>query len=159
MAKIKRSEFATYINIVPGGTADYALLGVGIVSANINYNPQVLEETYIHQDSGSREVESYQPDMPLEITPDTADEAADFLDTLRKSRAVLGNAETDIINVWLYEAETSGAYPAEKQNVSVQVDTFGGDGGTAVKGNYTLNYIGDPVAGTFNPTTGAFTAS
>ena len=43
------------------------------------------------------------------------------------------------------------------RSVSIQVDSFGGDGGTAVKLNYTVNFIGDPVVGTFNPTTKVFT--
>ena len=73
--------------------------------------------------------------------------------------AVLDDAETDIVNVWAYEAGGPTAYPAEKQNVSIQIDEFGGDGGSSVKINYTINFIGDPVPGTFNANTSAFTPS
>jgi hypothetical protein len=57
----------------------------------------------------------------------------------------------------MYETPAIGEYPAEKQAVSVQIEDFGGDGGASVKINYTINFIGDPVPGTFNPTTLIFT--
>ena len=78
---------------------------------------------------------------------------------LRVARATLDDAETTIVNVWAYESGGPTAYPAEKQDVSIQIDEFGGDGGTAVKINYTINFIGDPVVGTFNASTSAFSAS
>jgi len=156
--KIKRSEFKTFINTVPSGTADYALIGDGVTTGTINYNPETLTETYVHEESGTTTIERYAPTMPIEATAKSGDEAFEFIDTLRKSRATLDDAETDIINVWLYETAVSGAYPAEQQNVSIQIDSFGGDGGAATKISYTLNFIGDPVPGMFNPTTGVFTA-
>ena len=72
----------------------------------------------------------------------------------------MDDAETTIVNVWLYETAVSpGVYPAEQQAVSIQIDDFGGDGGQAAKVNYTINYIGDPVVGTFTVATSTFTAS
>ncbi|RJQ42813.1 MAG: hypothetical protein C4545_04040 [Anaerolineaceae bacterium] len=155
--KIKRSEFKTFLNISATGTADYALLGDGVTSASINYNPQTTEETYIHQDSGVTEVESYRPTMPVEATAIAGDEVFDYVDGIRQNRAVLDAAKTDIVNVWLYETPTLNEYPAEKQNVSIQIDEFGGEGGASAKINFTINFIGDPVKGTFNPTTREFT--
>jgi len=159
MAKIKRSLIATYIDTTPDSTATYSLLGVGVINGTINYNPNVLTETYIHQDTANISVESYAPTMPLEITMDDTDAACAFLDALRVARAVLGDAETTIVNVWNYESGGPTAAPAEQQAVSIQVDSFGGDGGAAAKLNVTINYQGDPVVGTFNLTTPAFTAS
>lgn len=158
MAKIKRSEILTYIDDTPS-TENYVLLGVGVITGTINMNPNVLTETEIHQDTASISVTSYAPTMPIEVTADDADDAFAFLDALRKARAVLSAAETTIVNVWNYESGGPTAAPAEQQAVSIQVDTFGGDGGTPAKLNATINYIGDAVAGTFNITTGAFTAS
>jgi hypothetical protein len=156
---VKRSEFATYLNIGTIAVPDWALLGDGITAASINYNPQTSEETYIHQDTGTTEIESYKPTMPIEATCKDGDDAWEYLDTMRKARAVLDDAVTEIVNVWLYETPTTGAYPAEKQGVSIQFDEFGGDGGASNKMSFTINYQGDPVVGTFNPTTLAWTAS
>lgn len=159
MAKVKRSQFATYINTGTKLAPVWALLGEGIVSGAINYNPQTAQETYIHQDSGTTDIESYAPTMPIDATLISDDDALAYLDGLRKSRAVLSAAVTEIVNVWLYETPTAGAYPAERQQVAVQFDTFGGDGGAKSQMSFTINYQGDPAAGTFNPTTSTFTAS
>ena len=159
MPKVKRSEFRTFLNTGTTATPVWSLLGDGITSAAINYNPQTTEEVYIHQDSGTTEIESYRPTMPVEAKAVSGDDAFDYIDNLRKSRAVLDDAKSEIVNVWLYEAAVSGAYPAERQPVSVQIDDFGGEGGQTVVINFTINYLGDPTPGTFNPTTGTFTAT
>lgn len=157
--KVKRSEIKTFINTTPATTATYKLIGDGVTSGKINYNPKTTDETYIHQDSASISVDSYAPVMPVEMIAKNGEDVFEFVDGLRKARAVLSAAETDIVNVWLYETAVSGAYPAEKQSVSIQIDDFGGDGGVAARINYTINYIGNAVLGTFNPTTATFTAS
>jgi len=158
-AKIKSSQIKTFMNTVPGGTASYDLIGDGVTSLKVNYNPKTTEETYIHQDSASISVDSYAPVIPVEMTAKIGDEVFEFVDTLRKTRAVGAAAETTIINVWMYETAVSGAYPAEQQNVSIQIDDVTIEGGVPVKINYTINYVGDAVLGTFNPTTNTFTAS
>jgi hypothetical protein len=157
--KIKRSEVKSFLNTTPLSTATYKLIGDGVTTGTINYNPKTSEETYIHEDSATIAVESYAPTMPIEATAKNGDYVFEFIDALRKSRAVLNNAETDIVNVWLYETGGPTAYPAEKQTVSIQIDDFGGDGGVAAKINYTINFIGNPVLGTFNSGTSVFTAS
>ena len=156
---VKRSQFATYLNTGTIGTPVWDLLGDGITSASISYNPQTSEEVYIHQDSGTVEVESYKPNMPVEAICKDGDDAWEYLDTMRKARATLSDAVTEIVNVWMYETPTAGAYPAEKQGCSIQFDEFGGDGGSSNKMSFTINYQGDPVVGTFNPTTLAWVAS
>jgi hypothetical protein len=155
--KVKRSQFATFMNVGTSETPDYALIGEGVLEAVINYNPQTEEETYIHQDSGTTEITSYRPTMPVDQKAVAGDDVFDFLDGLRKARAVLDDAKTDIVNVWLYEAEVTGAWPAEKQAVSISFNTFGGPGGETAVINYTINFLGDPVQGTFNPSTKTFT--
>ncbi len=45
MAKIKRSEFKTFLNTNTVLDPTWSLIGDGIVNANIEYNPKILEET------------------------------------------------------------------------------------------------------------------
>jgi len=156
--KIKRSLVQTFIDTSgSAGSETYFLLGEGVVGGKINMNPKTLEETYIHEDSASISVESYAPTMPVEQTAIGGDEVFEYVDGLRKARAVLGDAETTIVNVWAYENGGPTAFPAEQQAVSIQIDDFGGEGGTATKINFTINFIGDPVSGTFNASTKVFT--
>lgn len=159
MAKIKRSQVKTYMNTTPSTTATYSLLGDGVTSGLINMNPNVTNETYIHEDSATISVEGYAPTYPVEATAVASDAVFEFIDTLRKNRSVLDDAETDIVNVWFYETPSGDVYPAEKQTVSIQIDSFGGDGGQALKINYTINYVGDPTAGTWDVSDNAFTPS
>lgn len=156
---VKRSQFAAFLNVSSGTTPQYALIGEGVTTATINYNPQIREETYIHQDNASKDVERYAPEFPLEQTCKVGDGVFDFVDGLRKARAVENAAKTDVVLVYLYKTSTGDAYPAERQPVSVAIESFGGDGGTANKINYSLNFVGDPTPGTFDPKTKTFTAN
>jgi hypothetical protein len=157
--KVKRSSVKTFLNTTPLSSATYSLIGDGVVAGKIAYNPKVTNETYINMDSATITVDSYAPKMPVEQTAKVGDAVFEFIDAIRIARAILQDAETDIVNVWAYKSGGPTAYPAEKQTVSIQIDDFGGDGGNVTKISYTINYIGAPVAGTFNTTTSAFTPS
>ena len=151
MSKIKRSLFRSFLNTGSVGAPTWSLIGDGVTSGAISYNPKTSEETYIHEDSATLSVESYAPSKPLESTAVAGDEVFEYIDGLRKSRAVLSLAEAEVVNVWLYKAAIGGFYPAERQAVSLQVDEFGGDGGAAAKLNYAVNFVGEPALGRYNP--------
>jgi hypothetical protein len=153
VAKVKRSEFKTFLNTNTPGSPTWVLLGDGVTAGGIEYNPKTTEETYISEDSGSTSVDSYAPNFPVEASAKKGDSAFDFMDALRKSRGVGALAEAEIVNVWLYKSPgpALGFYPAEKQAVSLQMEKFGGDGGVAAKINYTINFIGEQTIGGFHP--------
>lgn len=158
MAKIKRSQVQTFLNTTPASTDTWSLIGEGVVTGTINYNPEVTTETYVHEDGATTSVERYAPNYPVEATAINGDAVFEFIDGLRKSRATLTDAETEILNVWLYETPAStDQYPCEKQSVSIQIDSFGGDGGVATKINYTINFIGDPIIGVYDVSANSFT--
>lgn len=150
MAKIKRSLFRSFLNTGTAESPIWSLIGQGVTTGAIAYDPQVEEETYIHEDNATITVESYSPNFPLESSAIQGDAVFSYLDTLRKSRKILGDAQTEVINVWLYQPDISGYFLAEKQPCSVQIDEFGGEGGSSVKINYTINFLGTPTPGRFN---------
>jgi hypothetical protein len=153
---IKRSLFKSFLNTGIVATPVWSLINTGVTSATVGMNPKTTEEVYIHQDSGSISVDSYAPTLPVEASAVNGSAIFEYLDAKRKSRAVLSDAETEIVNVWLYKGSTGGLYLAERQSVSIPLDKFGGEGGKAVVLGYTINYIGDPVVGTFDPATLTF---
>lgn len=156
--KVKRSKLAIFLDTSGGEeTAEWALIGDGVTEQTIAYNPQTSDEVYIHQDSGTTDVESYKPNIPTPMTAIKGDPVFDYVDGLRKTRAIGADARTKICIVYLYETETTGAYPAEQNDCSIQIDDFGGAGGESATINFTINLIGDAVVGTFNPTTKSFT--
>jgi hypothetical protein len=157
--KIKRSAFQTFIDTTPDSTATWALIGAGVPSAEIEYGPKTAEEHDIDDDSGSKFIESYSPSMSIEGKCVAGDPAFEYIDTLRKARATLGDAETQICNVWMYEEGGPDAYPAETQPVAVAIEKMGGPGGEQTGYSYTLYYLGDPTEGTFDAEGLEFTGS
>lgn len=149
MAKIKRSKFKTFLNTGTIGTPVWSLLSEGVTSGVVNMNPKTTEETFIGEDNARISVDSYAPTMPVQMTANNGDAVFEYLDAKRKTRSVLDDVETEVVNVWYYETPANGYYYAEKQSVSIQVDSWGGDGGASAKLAYTINYLGDPVAGVF----------
>ena len=159
--KVKRSQVAHFINTTPSATnPTYKRLGSGITTLSTNYNRSDTTEQYIDDDVGTTSVDSYAPTLPVEMSCIKGDPAFDYVDGLRKSLPTLSDAETDVIEVDLYETpDTAGtSYPARKWNVAVGFDTHGGDAGPAAQLGFTLLVNGSPVEGDFNASTLAFTA-
>lgn len=156
---VARSKQAIYMNTTPDSTATYNLVGKGVSEATIAYNPQTQTEQDIISDTASTDLTGYQPSVPLKIKIDSADAVFVFLDSLRTERAILSDAVTDIILVDTFKTAVTGAYPAEKQSVTVQVDDWGGAAADPLGLGVTLSYRGNATKGTFNPTTKAFVAS
>jgi len=159
--KIKRSKFRTFLNTGVSPTVNYKLLGDGVTDASIDYNPSITTEQYITEDSATTSLDAYAPSMPIDATAKLGDEVFAFVDQLRKDRAIQAAANTDVVNVWLYEDALDlygTVFPAEQQNVTVAINTFGGAANVANKINYTLHYQGDPVQGSFDIVSRTFTA-
>jgi hypothetical protein len=160
--KIKRSQFKTFLNTTPAaspGSETYFLVADGVVDASIDYGPKTTEETYIDEDSATISLDSYAPKMAITATAKKGDPVFEFIDNLRVNRSILGDAETTVVNVWLYETPAGTAYPAEQQAASIQIDKFGGKGGDATQIDYTINYLGDAVDGDFDTADSSFTAT
>ena len=159
MAKIKRSQVQSFLQTASSPSIVLSLIGSGVTTGTINYNPETSNETYIHEDGATIDVERYAPNLPVEASCVNGDAVFEYIDNLRKTRATLNDARTYLVSVWMYETPTStDKYPAERQEVSIQIDSFGGDGGVATKINYTINFIGDPVVGKYDVSDGTFTA-
>jgi hypothetical protein len=124
-----------------------------VVTGRLGYDPKITNETYIDEDNASITIDGYAPTFPIDMVARVNDPPAvfEFIDSLRKSRAILEDAETEICNVLLYQTPAGGYYYAEKQAVSIQVEDFGGEGGSPARINYTINFLGDPVSGIFKP--------
>ena len=146
--KIKRSEFATFLNTGTKALPVWKRMGKGITSQTISYNPATTSETYINEDNATTNLDSYAPNISTPQTAYKGDPVFDYVDGLRKSRAVGGDAETEVLLVYVYDKNEGGKYSAERNNAVFQVDDFGGDGGSNVVINYTVNLNGDPTQGT-----------
>jgi len=157
--KVKRSEFATFLNTTPNTTATYSRFGKGVTSQSVAYNPTVNSEQYIDEDNATSSVDAYAPTMNTPQTAYKGNPVFEYVDGLRRARAIGDEATTDILMVYLYDKQEDGSYPAEKQKVSISITDFGGDAGNPLSITYDLGFVGDPVKGKVTITNGtvAFT--
>lgn len=159
----KRSFFLLEINTTPKSeTADYALVGDGVTELTINYNPQTSTNQYIHQDSATTELTGYQPNAPVTGQVVKGDKAFEYVNGLRKSMAIGSDAHTDIVLIDKYDIDAAtnpdGPFPATRQPVSIQIDSYGGPATDPLSISYTINWRGDGETGTFDTNTRTFTA-
>ena len=159
MAKIERKYLAHFINAaVPGAEASYERLGKDLeeyapeLSAEVETKKNILGESSILI-SGYEKTASVEPYYAEK-------ESALFarLQAIIDGNLVLDDLKTDVVEVKLWEDAVSGAYPAFKEEAYIEVTSYGGDT-TGYQIPFTLHYTGVKVAGTFNPSTKAFTAA
>lgn len=149
MIKVKRSEFAAFMNTANSAATSptWSRMGKGFTSQTVSYNAVTTSETYIHEDNATNTIDSYAPTMDAPLTAFAGEPIFDFVDRIRQERATGVDAETDVLLIYIYD-NTGDAYEAEKQRVSIQIDDFGGEGGGSTVLNFTINFVGDPERGT-----------
>lgn len=154
----KRSAFMMFLNTSDTpDTAKYEKIGPGVTELSISYNPQTTTEQYIDQDGANTEITGYQPNAPVTSQVVKEDKAFLYINAMRKKLPTMSDAYSDVILVDVFESQTAGAYPATKQPVSIQIDTYGGAAADPLSIGYTINWRGNGEEGTFNPTTKTFT--
>jgi len=161
---IKRSKLQHFMDTTPddpSGVATYSLMNTGITNLSINKNPTYLEEGYIADEVGSKQLESLAPEFAFEINVDASDPVSVFLTGLEWDDATMEDVETSIVSVQLWQTPTGSepdlAYPAKKYNVSVSVETIGDEALKTLKHSVTAGVVGDAVFGKFVPSTKTFT--
>ena len=147
MAKIERKYMAHFINAAAAGEAEeYS----AEMAAEVDSKKNILGETSIlissYDKTGS--VEPYYAEK--------GDALFERLQAIIDGNLVLDDLKTDVVEVKLWETESSGAFPAIKEEAYIEVSSYGGDT-TGYQIPFTLHYTGVKTAGTFNPTTKTFT--
>ena len=158
---IKRSKLQHFMNTTPSTTPTYSLMNLGITSLSIAKNPTYLEEGYIADDVGTKELESLAPEFSFEINVDDTDPVSVFLTGLEWGDKTMKDVQTNIVTVQLWQTPTGtpAAYPAKKYNVSISVETIGDEALKTLKHSVKAGVRGDAIFGTFAPTTKTFTAT
>lgn len=154
----KRSAFKIFMNVTPKeNSADYNIIGPGVTELSISYNPQTSTNQYIHEDVANTDMTGYQPNAPVTGQAVPGDPVFDFVNEMRENLPIGSDAYTDVVLVDIFNKQTSGAYPATKQPVAIQIDSYGGAASDPLSIGYTINWRGSGVKGTFNPETKTFT--
>ena len=153
-SKAKRSLWRTFLNIGGTGSQNWALEGRYAPEMTVQMNPQSTTTQDVTQDTAETDITGYQPNMPVSKSVSKDDPAFAFIDNIRRKRSILSDAYAQILNVDVFNG-TGSSYPAELQNVSIQIDSFGGSSSDPLSISYTYNYRGDPIPGTATITDGS----
>lgn len=159
--KAKRSLWYTFLNTGTDASPTWVREGKFANDMTVQMNPQTSTAQDVTQDTAETDITGYQPNIPVSKSVSKTDPAFKFIDEIRRKRKILSDAYAQILNVDVFNESDSGTYPAELQNVSIQIDSFGGSAADPLTISYTYNYRGDPVPGTATISDGSvsFTAS
>ena len=155
--KIERKYMAHYLNAAfDTEKPSYVRLGADLeeyspeLSANVEKKSNILGQTSVT-------IDSYQKQG--EVSPYYAEKGDPLFEKLQEiidGDLVLDDLKTDIVEVKLWDAETSGAFPAVREECYIEVSSYGGDT-TGYQIPFNVHYTGVKTKGTFNPNTKAFT--
>ena len=158
MAKIERKYLAHFINTATSDAAVYERLGKDLeefspeMSAQVDTKKNILGESSIL-------ISSYEKTGSVE--PYYAEKNSALFSRLQKiidDQQVLDDLKADVVEVKLWEEAEGGAYPAVKEEVYIEVTSYGGDT-TGYQIPFTLHFTGARTKGTFNLATKTFTAA
>lgn len=157
MAKIERKYLAHFINAsVDAENAAYERLGKDLeefspeMSAQVDTKKNILGESSIL-------ISSYEKTAAVE--PYYAENGSKLFERLQgiiDDSLVLDALKADVVEVKLWNETDAGVYPAIREEVYIEVTSYGGDT-TGYQIPFTLHYTGNKVQGTFNVSTKTFT--
>ena len=154
MEKITREQVASYLDIAPATTHELAIIGVGVTSYGLAFNPQVNTEKWIINKNATSSLDSYQIQGDVSQKCYKGDEIFEFVNVLRRNAAVGADAETFIVDVDLFDEASAGVYKATKYGCTVAVTNYMSEEAVI---EYSIYYNGDPVLGTVSIVAGVAT--
>ena len=155
--KAKRSQWYTFLNTGTTETPVWVREGRFASEMTAQMNPQTTTTQDVTQDTGETDITGYQPNIPVSKSVSKSDPAFEFIDEIRRERKILSDAYAQIVHVDVFNPNEDNSYPAELQNVSIQIDSFGGAASDPLTISYTYNYRGDAVKGTATISDGTVT--
>ena len=157
---IRRSQLAEYLNTAPkAGSPEWSRIGFGVESKSNDYSPELDERQFIDEDSPNSAVKRYTNTSEFDISAAKGSAVFEFLDTLRITRALYADAETQSLEVRLYDPIDGepNTFAATLLNVAVAVNSAGDGAEDPLTLSASVNGKGDPVQGKFNYATKTFT--
>ena len=155
--KAKRSTWYTFLNTGTKESPKWVREGAGASELTAQMNPQTTTTQDVTQDTAETDITGYQPSIGISKSVSKDDDTFAFIDDIRRKRKIMSDAYAQILNVDVFNPGSDGKYPAEVQDVSIQIDSFGGAASDPLTISYTYNYRGDPVTGTAVITEGSVT--
>ena len=153
MAIRKRKVQANYLKV----KETFELLGTGFTELNESPSAQTTSKRYINQSSSSQTVTGYEWTSGFNTDQIVSDKAIEHIREIGEMQKTGAETETEYIIVDLDKpaAEDAG-FRARKIDIAIAVDSFDdNDGELGISGSFLG--ISDPIEGTFDTSTKAFT--
>lgn len=155
---ILRHQFADYLNCGTAENPDWQLMGYGFTAINETFGASTESTKYVNDKAESTDVVSYSSQFPFTAHMIKSEAAIQALYNVGRNHVTGDGTIFEYVRVELWdETETANTFKARKFEVSAEVSEISGDNKQELSGN--LNGRGDPINGTFNTTTKAFTAT
>ncbi len=155
--KVKRSQFYTFLNTGTVESPTWVREGKFASDMTAQMNPQTTTTQDVTQDTAETDITGYQPSIAVSKSVSKTDPTYEYINDIRRKRKILSDAYGQILNVDVFDEQSDGSYPAELQNISIQIDSFGGPASDPLTIAYTYNYRGDPILGKATITNGTVT--
>lgn len=157
MSQMGNTDKWVYIDKSKTSTAEYVRLGEGVTGVTPANNIITDTKHYINAANPTTRVKGMSKQFNIAMERYAGDDANDFIAGLAE---VIGDgAETTLIIVDHFNSAAVTAKPAKLYNVTIAVNNEGSIvGGGAMDMDVAVYVNGDPVSGTFNETSAAWTA-
>jgi hypothetical protein len=159
MAQLSNTDKWVYLDKTPTGeTRAYVRLGAGVTSFVPANNPSVDTKHYINAANPTTKVTGFSKQFNVTMERYKSDDANDFIAGL--AGKIGTDAATTIIVVEHHDSAAVTTKPAKLYNVTIVVNGEGAIvGGGAMDMDVAIYANGDPISGTFNETSAAWTAT
>lgn len=146
MDKITREKFVSYLNTTPAGDSEtWSLLGIGITSYGIAYNPQVTTEKWIIHKSATSSLDSYQRQGDVSQKCYKDDPVFEYVNEIRRKNGIGAEVQTAVLDIDRYDSTVEGTFKATKSDVIIAITNYMAEDAVI---EYTIYYNGDPKQGT-----------
>ena len=143
--KITREQFASFLDTTPEASSEtWGLIGVGITSYGIAFNPQVTTEKWIIHKAATSSLESYQRQGDVSQQCYKGDPIFEYINELRRTCGIGAKVQTSVLDVDMWD-KTGNAYKATKSDAIIAITNYMAENAVI---EYTIYYNGDPVDGT-----------
>lgn len=156
---MKREKLLHLLNATPAGeSATYEAIGEDLEDFSVEMNAQVDKKKNV-LGKNKNTLSGYEPEADVDTYYAVeGTKTHEFLQDIIDNRKTDEDVKTDVLEVHLWEesATTTGEFVAFKDEVVVEVVSYGGD--TVAYGiPYNLHYTNVRTKGTYNATTKEFT--
>lgn len=157
--KIDRKYMAHLIDagmLCNGTTSEYERLGEDLEEYNVELSPDTeISKNILGQSTFKHNgYEASSDAEPYYARTDST--LSNKLQTIIDNRYKDDNCKTNALEVHMWEGSETAGYTAYKQDCHVVPTSYGGDT-SGYQISFSVNYVGDRVKGTYNPSTKKFT--